>query len=111
MMEHSATTVLPPSELGNPQRTRVSTFPQRRRLRLSNWGKVPNPRQSHISTDSRAEPFSESMAIMGLISRAIDKLVDKLPRWAKLICAVFVVREHILHRPPRLPLFSTTCDL
>jgi hypothetical protein len=31
------------------------------------------------------------MAIMGPISRAIDKLVDKLPRWAKLICAVFIV--------------------
>src|SRR5271169_6898068 len=61
MMEHSATTVLPPSELGNPQRTRVSTFPQRRRLRLSNWGKVPNPRQSHISTDSRAEPKKQGL--------------------------------------------------
>jgi hypothetical protein len=43
MMELSATTVLPPSELGNPQRTRVFTFPQRRRLRLSNWAKMQPP--------------------------------------------------------------------
>ena len=49
----------PPSELGNPQRTRLSTFPQRRRLRLSNRDKLPNPRQSYISTDSRAEPKME----------------------------------------------------
>jgi hypothetical protein len=46
----------PPSELGSPQRTRVSTFPQLRRLRLSNSDKLLNPRQSYISTDSRAEP-------------------------------------------------------
>jgi len=31
------------------------------------------------------------MAIMGPISRAIDKLTDRLPRWAKLICGVFAV--------------------
>jgi hypothetical protein len=47
----------PPSELGNPQRTRLSTFPQRRRLPLSNRDKLLNPRQSYISTDSRAEPI------------------------------------------------------
>jgi nitrate reductase NapE component len=27
---------------------------------------------------------------MGPISRAIDKLIDKLPRWAQLILLVFV---------------------
>jgi len=37
MMERLPQRFCPPSELGNPQRTRVSTFPQRRRLRLSNW--------------------------------------------------------------------------
>ena len=31
------------------------------------------------------------MAMMGPISRAIDRLVDKLPGWAKLICAVAIV--------------------
>jgi hypothetical protein len=31
------------------------------------------------------------MAIMGPISRAIDRLVDKLPRWAQLILIAFVV--------------------
>jgi hypothetical protein len=49
----------PPSELGNPQRTRLSTFPQRRRLPLSNRDKLLNPRQSYISTDSRAEPINQ----------------------------------------------------
>ena len=34
--------------------------------------------------------FSESMAIMGPITRAIDGLIDKLPRWAQLTCAVVV---------------------
>jgi hypothetical protein len=46
----------PPSELGNPQRTRVPTFPQRRRLRLSNWTQLLNPRKSNVFTDSRPEP-------------------------------------------------------
>src|SRR6266404_5719126 len=55
-MERQPQRFCPPSELGNPQRTRVSTFPQRRRLRRSNWSKLLNPRQSYISTDSRAEP-------------------------------------------------------
>src|ERR1019366_8783423 len=49
----------PPSELGNPQKTRVSTFPQRRRLLLSNWTQLLNPRKSNVSTDSRPEPFNE----------------------------------------------------
>ena len=48
----------PPSELGNPQRTRVSTFPQRRRL--SEWDKLLHLRQSYISTDSCAEPGNHS---------------------------------------------------
>ena len=34
--------------------------------------------------------FSEKMSIMGPISRALDRLIDKLPRWAKLILMVFV---------------------
>src|ERR1035441_7384805 len=46
----------PPLELGNPQKTRVSTFPQRRRLLLSNWTQLLNPRKSNVSTDSRPEP-------------------------------------------------------
>jgi len=46
----------PPSELGNPQKTRVSTFPQRRRLLLLNWTQLLNPRKSNVSTDSRPEP-------------------------------------------------------
>jgi hypothetical protein len=58
MMEPLPQRFCPPSELGNPQRTRVSTFPQRRRLRLSNWDKLLNPRQSHIYPDSRSEPKS-----------------------------------------------------
>src|ERR1019366_8711748 len=49
----------PPSELGNPQKTRVSTFPQRRRLLLSNWTQLLNPRKSNVSTDSRPEPKIE----------------------------------------------------
>jgi len=43
MMEPLPQRFYPPSELGNPQRTRVSTFPQRRRLRLSNWDKLLTP--------------------------------------------------------------------
>jgi hypothetical protein len=35
-----------PSELGNPQRTRVPTFPQRRRLRLTNFA----PRNATVIT-------------------------------------------------------------
>jgi hypothetical protein len=35
--------------------------------------------------------FSENMAIMGPISRAISKAIDKLPKWAKSICVVFAV--------------------
>src|ERR1039458_5925040 len=53
MMERLPQRFCPPSELGNPQRTRVSTFPQRRRLRLSNWTQLLNPRKSNVSTDSR----------------------------------------------------------
>src|ERR1035437_545306 len=49
----------PPSDLGNPQKTRVSTFPQRRRLLLSNWTQLLNPRKSNVSTDSRPEPQIE----------------------------------------------------
>jgi hypothetical protein len=30
------------------------------------------------------------MAIMGPISRALDKLIDRLPRWAQWILMVFV---------------------
>ena len=56
MMERLPQRFCPPSELGNPRRTRVSTFPQRRRLRLSNWTQPPNPRKSNVSTDSRPEP-------------------------------------------------------
>jgi hypothetical protein len=56
MMERLPQRFCPPSELGNPQRTRVSTFPQRRRLRLSNWTQLLNPRKSNVSTDSRPEP-------------------------------------------------------
>ena len=56
MMEPQPQRFCQPSELGNPQRTRASTFPQRRRLRLSNWDKLLNARQSYISTDCRAEP-------------------------------------------------------
>ncbi len=57
MMERLPQRFCPPSELGNPQRTRVSTFPQRRRLRLSNWTQLLNPRKSNVSTDSRPEPI------------------------------------------------------
>src|ERR1039458_4238078 len=57
MMERLPQRFCPPSELGNPQRTRVSTFPQRRRLRLSNWTQLLNPRKSNVSTDSRPEPL------------------------------------------------------
>src|ERR1700739_1368286 len=60
MMEPLPQRFCPPSELGSPQRTRVSTFPQRRRLRLSNRDKLLNPRQSYISTDSRAEPKDQT---------------------------------------------------
>ena len=42
MMERRPQRFCPTSELGNPQRTRVSTFPQRRRLRLSNWTQLLN---------------------------------------------------------------------
>jgi hypothetical protein len=35
--------------------------------------------------------FSENMATMGPISRAISRAADKLPKWAKLICVVFLV--------------------
>jgi hypothetical protein len=35
--------------------------------------------------------FSEKMAIMGPISRAISKALDKLPRWANWILMVFAV--------------------
>ena len=63
-MERQPQRFCPPSELGNPQRTRVSTFPQRRRRRLSKWDKLLNPRQSYISTDSRAEPFKETALIL-----------------------------------------------
>ena len=43
-MESLATTVLPAArELGNPQRTRVPTFPQRRRLRLLKVGQLLKP--------------------------------------------------------------------
>jgi hypothetical protein len=55
-MERLPQRFCPLSELGNPQRTRVSTFPQRRRLRLSNWTQLLNPRKSNVSTDSRPEP-------------------------------------------------------
>jgi formate hydrogenlyase transcriptional activator len=41
-------------------------FPQRRRLRLSNRDKLLNPRQSYISTDSRAEPFFDRTGEHGL---------------------------------------------
>ena len=35
--------------------------------------------------------YSERMAIMGPISRALDRFIDKLPRWAKVILMVLVV--------------------
>jgi len=53
-----------PSELGNPQRTRVPTFPQRRRLRLLNWTKLPNPRKSHVFPDSCAEPIKDDQDVI-----------------------------------------------
>ena len=58
----------PPSELGNPQKTRVSTFPQRRRLLLLNWTQLLNPRKSNVSTDSRPEPY---FAICTTLTRLI----------------------------------------
>src|SRR6266567_9323265 len=58
-MERQPQWFCPPSELGNPQRTRVSTFPQRRRLRPTNRTKLLNPRKSRVSPDSRAEPDFE----------------------------------------------------
>src|ERR1035437_1013651 len=64
MMERLPQRFCSPSELGNPQRTRVSTFPQRRRLRLSNRTKLLNPRKSRVSPDSRAEPFLLSSRVM-----------------------------------------------
>jgi hypothetical protein len=39
--------------------------------------------------------FSERMAIMGPISMAIGRLIDKLPRWAQLTLMVFVVLEAV----------------
>jgi hypothetical protein len=48
MMERLPQRFCSPSELGNPQRTRVPRFPQRRRLRLSNWTQLLNPRKSNV---------------------------------------------------------------
>ena len=45
-----------PSELGNPHRTRVPTFPQQRLRRRTNLPKLQNPPKSQGLTDSCAEP-------------------------------------------------------
>jgi hypothetical protein len=44
------------SELGNPHRTRVPTFPQQRLRRRTNLPKLQNPPKSQGLTDSCAEP-------------------------------------------------------
>lgn len=54
-----------PSELGNPHRTRLPTFPQQRRLRRPNLTKLPNPPKSRGLSDSRAEPEKESFVKRG----------------------------------------------
>jgi len=48
MMERLPQRFCSPSELGNPQMTRVSTFPQRRRLRLSHWTRLLNSRKPRV---------------------------------------------------------------
>ncbi len=49
---------------------------------------VPKPASAALTKrSSRAVCFHESMAIMGLTSRAIDKL----PTWAKLILGILAV--------------------
>jgi hypothetical protein len=62
MMERLPQRFCPPSELGNPQRRRVPTFPQRRRLRLSNWTQLLDPRKSIVFTDSRPEPSFQGLS-------------------------------------------------
>jgi hypothetical protein len=53
---HTACKVLAaPSELGNPHRTRVPTFPQQRLPRRTNLPKLQNPPKSLGLTDSGAE--------------------------------------------------------
>jgi len=47
------------SELGNPHRTRVPTFPQQRLRRRTNLPKLQNPPKSQGLTDSCAEPEKE----------------------------------------------------
>src|SRR5580692_10620981 len=48
-----------PSELGNPHRTRLPTFPQQRLRRRTNLPKRQNPPKSQGLTDSCAEPEKE----------------------------------------------------
>jgi hypothetical protein len=70
MMERLPQRLCPPSELGNPQSTRVPTFPQRRRLRLSNWTKPLNPRKSHvlqILVQNRKKMGPNALAVFQLI--------------------------------------------
>jgi hypothetical protein len=56
----SATTVLPALGAWKPAKDAGFHIPTATATRLSNWDKLLNPRQSYISTDSRAEPVFDA---------------------------------------------------
>src|SRR6516162_11589233 len=84
------------SALGNPYPTRVSTFPQQRRLLLSCPSKTPNPTKSRGPPDSRAEPKNQRVYchLSGLLAIGNLKIPGlAIARHASFITAHPIVRE------------------
>jgi hypothetical protein len=59
----------------------------------------------------RGSLFSETIVIMGPISSALDRLLDKLPRWAQRILMVFVAVGSVYYIAHHGFHFSAEADL